>query len=133
MSEGPEQPDQVGPEEDYYPELTSETTNWAMLCHLAALLGFIPPFVGAIFGPLILWLIKGKEHPFIDDNGKESLNFQISIMIYSVLLVPTFCIGIGVVLLPAIWLADVILIVVAAVKASDGEAFRYPLCLRLIK
>jgi uncharacterized Tic20 family protein len=114
-------------------ELTDEARNWGMLCHLAALLGFIPPFVGVVLGPLILWLIKGKEHPFIDACGRESLNFQISMLIYSAILSVTLCIGIGFVLLPALWALDAILVLVAAVKANGGVVYRYPASLRLIR
>ncbi len=114
------------------PPLTNETKNWGMLCHLSALLGFVPPFIGVVLGPLFIWLVKGKEHPFIDANGRESLNFQISMLIYSAILSVTLCIGIGFVLLPILWAIDVILIVVAAVKASGGTVYRYPLTIRLI-
>ena len=114
------------------PPLSNETRNWGMLCHLSALLGFVPPFIGVVLGPLAIWLIKGKEHPFIDANGRESLNFQISMLIYSAILSVTICIGIGLFLLPALWAVDVILIVVAAVKASGGAVYRYPLTIRLI-
>jgi uncharacterized Tic20 family protein len=114
------------------PPLTNEIKNWGMLCHLSALLGFVPPFIGVILGPLVIWLIKGKEHPFIDANGRESLNFQISMLIYSAITSVTICIGIGFFLLPVLWAIDVILIVVAAVKASGGAVYRYPLTIRLI-
>lgn len=114
------------------PPLTDEIKNWGMLCHLSALLGFVPPFIGVVLGPLAIWLIKGKEHPFIDANGRESLNFQISMLIYSAITSVTICIGIGLFLLPVLWVIDVILIVVAAVKASSGVVYRYPLTIRLI-
>lgn len=114
------------------PPLTNEIKNWGMLCHLSALLGFVPPFIGVVLGPLAIWLIKGKEHPFIDANGRESLNFQISMLIYSAITSVTICIGIGIFLLPVLWAVDVILIVVAATKASSGAVYRYPLTIRLI-
>ena len=114
------------------PPLTNEVKNWGMLCHLSALLGFVPPFLGVILGPLVIWLIKGKEHPFIDANGRESLNFQISMLIYSAITSVTICIGIGLFLLPVLWAVDVILVVVAGVKASSGVVYRYPLTIRLI-
>lgn len=117
-------------QEDDYPVLTNNDRNWAMLCHLSALLAFIPPFVGLILGPLILWLVKGKEHPFIDEHGKEALNFQISVLIYSLVLC---CTLLGIVLLPLLWLGDVIFVIIAAMKASDGESYRYPMCIRLIR
>jgi uncharacterized Tic20 family protein len=119
-------------QEDQLPELTSEARNWGMLCHLSALLGFVPPFIGVVLGPLLVWLLKGKEHPFIDANGRESLNFQITMLIYSALLSVTICIGIGIFLLPLLWLVDVILVVVASIKASNGLVYRYPLTLRLL-
>ena len=92
----------------------------------------MPPFIGVVLGPLVVWLVKGKEHPFIDANGKESLNFQTSMLIYSVLLSPTLCIAIGIVLLPALWIFDLILVVVASMKASGGAVYRYPLTIRLV-
>jgi uncharacterized protein len=116
---------------DDLPELTSEARNWGMFCHLIALLA-MPLGFGHIVGPLVIWLIKRNDHPFIDDQGKESLNFQISITIYTVLLSPTICIVIGLPLIAALWIANVIMIVVASIKASGGEAFRYPLTLRLV-
>jgi uncharacterized Tic20 family protein len=119
-------------QEPQLPELTADAKNWGMFCHLAALLGFIPPFLGVIIGPLVVWLIKGKEHPFIDANGKESVNFQISMLIYSAILSVTICIGIGLVLLPILWTIDVVLVIVASVKASNGLVYRYPLTLRLV-
>jgi uncharacterized Tic20 family protein len=119
-------------QESQLPELTADAKNWGMFCHLAALLGFIPPFLGVIVGPLAVWLIKGKEHPFIDANGKESINFQISMLIYSAILSVTLCIGIGFVLLPMLWTIDVVLVIVASVKASSGIVYRYPLTVRLV-
>jgi uncharacterized Tic20 family protein len=113
------------------PPLTNEAKNWGMLCHLIALLA-MPLGFGHVVGPLVVWLLKRGDHPFIDDQGKESLNFQISVSIYTLLLSPTLCIGVGIVLLAALWISNVVLIVVAAIKASGGEAFRYPLSIRLV-
>ena len=55
---------------------------WAGFCHLAALAGYVVPMVGNIVGPLVVWLMKKEEYPLVDDQGKESINFQISILIY---------------------------------------------------
>jgi uncharacterized protein len=128
MSEGPTEQPQIE-----IRELTTEARNWGMLCHLSALLGFIPPFIGVVLGPLLLWLVKGKEHPFIDACGRESLNFQISMLIYAALLTPLFCIGIGFVLWFALWALDAVLVIVAAYKANDGVVYRYPMTMRLIR
>ena len=79
-------------------DINQEARTWAMWCHLAALLAIplafvgIPPLLLNIVGPLVVWLWKKDQHPFIDDQGKESLNFQISLSIYGFLLV----IGLGI-------------------------------------
>jgi uncharacterized Tic20 family protein len=115
------------------PELTNDAKNWAMFCHLAGLFGFGLPLVGHVVGPLIIWALKRDEHPFIDHQGKEAINFQISMVIYMALVTPTLCIVIGFVLLPVLLVTDVVLIIIAAVAASRGEAYRYPLTIRLVK
>ncbi len=128
MSENPDN----APQAENAPPVTNEVMNWAMLCHLVALLA-MPFGLGHIVGPLLVWLIKRDQHPFIDDQGKESLNFQISMTIYGALLVPTLCVGIGFVLLPALLVTNIIFIVIASVHASRGEWYRYPLTIRLIR
>ena len=106
--------------------------TWAMAAHLAALAGFIIPF-GNIIRPLIIWLIKKDESPFVDDQGKESLNFQISITIYAIVSALLILIVIGIFLLIAIGVLVLVMVIVAAVKANSGEKFRYPLTIRLIQ
>ncbi len=128
MSDNPYQP----PETTDIPELTDDVRNWAMLCHLIALLAMPLVGFGNIVGPLVVWLIKRDEHPFIDQQGKESLNFQISITIYTMILIPTVCVGVGIVLLPALWIANAVFIVIASISASRGVAYRYPLNIRLV-
>ena len=71
-------------EQDLQPELSPEVRQWAMFCHFAAFLGLVLPF-GNLIGPLIVWQIKKDVHPFIDDQGKEALNFQISVALAAVL------------------------------------------------
>ena len=97
----------------------------AMLCHLAGLIGFL--------GPLIVWLIKKDEFPLVNDQGKESLNFQITVLIALVISGILMAVFIGFLLFPLVWLADLILIIVATVKANSGVVYRYPFALRLIK
>jgi uncharacterized Tic20 family protein len=104
---------------------------WAMLCHLSALAGFIIPF-GNIIAPIIIWILKKEEYPLVDDQGKESLNFQISITIYIIISVILIFVAIGIVLLLLVALFSLIMIVVASIKANDGEKYRYPLTIRLI-
>ena len=102
-----------------------------MLCHLSALAAFIFP-LGNIFGPLIVWLVKKDESPFVDDQGKESLNFQISFTIYCIFAAILSVILIGFILLIALGIAFLILVIIAAVKANEGKEFRYPFTIRLV-
>lgn len=116
-----------------------------MLCHLLALTALIGIPLGNILGPLIIWLIKRDEDPFVDLCGKESLNFQISMTIYGLALflfmLPAVIIPfIGVLLLPLIMLAGIALAImvivytiIAAIKASEGDSYTYPLTIRFIK
>ena len=103
-----------------------------MLCHLLALAGFLVPF-GNIFGPLGMWLVKKDEFPFVSSEGKESLNFQISVTIYAVCAGLLTLVGIGLVLLPVVGLFSLIMVILATVQANNGVAYRYPLCIRLVK
>jgi uncharacterized Tic20 family protein len=111
--------------------LSSDERNWGMFCHLAALAGFIIPF-GNIIGPLIVWLMKREEYPLVNDQGKESLNFQISILIYIAISVVLALLLIGFLLLVAIGVFSLVMIILAAMKANEGVSFRYPLCIRFI-
>ena len=107
-----------------------EALTWGMLCHLSALCLFIFPVFGNILGPLILWLLKKNDHPFIDEHGKESLNFQISMTVYRIAAAITV---IGLIVTGVICIADPILTIIAAIKTSNGEDYRYPLTIRFIK
>lgn len=104
---------------------------WGMLCHLSALAGFVIPF-GNIIAPLIIWILKKDEFPHVDDQGKESLNFQISITIYFIIGVILVFVAIGIVILPIIALFALIMIIIASIKANDGVKYRYPLTIRLV-
>ena len=106
--------------------------TWGMLCHLSALSGFVIPF-GNLIGPLIIWLVKKEESEYVDKQGKESLNFQISVTIYALVAAVLVLIVVGIILLIALGIAVLILIVVAAIKASNREEFSYPLTIRFIQ
>ncbi len=110
-----------------------------MWCHLSALSGLVIPF-GNIIGPLIIWQMKRIEYPSVDEHGKESLNFQLSVLIYlvggAVLAFIGMLICIGWLLFPvliALHFGALILAVIAGIKANDGVSYRYPFNLRLIK
>lgn len=108
---------------------------WAMLIHLSPILGSVLFSMGIPGGnillPLILWLIKREGAPFVDDQGKEVMNFQITMTIVGAVLFAIVCVGWA--LLPALAIYALVLGIYAAVKANDGVLFRYPLTLRLVK
>ena len=105
---------------------------YGMLCHLLALSLYIGVPFGNILGPLIMWLVKKDEYPFVDDQGKESLNFQISMMLYGVIAGVLVLIVIGIPLLIAIAAFDLVMVIIASIKANEGVPYRYPLTIRFI-
>ncbi|MFA5818026.1 MAG: DUF4870 domain-containing protein [Bacteroidales bacterium] len=114
-------------------KVLSETErNWAMLCHLSAFAGFFFPF-GGIIGPLICWLSRKDESVWVNVNGKNSLNFQLSMLLYIVLVIPLCLIIIGIPIIFLLITLKVICIIIASVKAAKGELFRYPLLIPFIQ
>ena len=107
-------------------EISKDARNMAMLCHLLAI------FTGFV-APLIIWLIKKGEEPFVDQQGKEALNFQITVILAMFVAGLLTFICIGVPLLFAIPVADLVFCIIASIKASNGVAYRYPVSLRLVK
>ena len=110
----------------------AEAKQWAMFAHLAALAGFIIPF-GSIVGPLLVWQLKKDVDPFVEKNGKEAVNFQITIAIAAVVCFMLMFVVIGVLLFPVLVLIWLIFTIIAGVKANDGVAYRYPMTIRFIK
>jgi hypothetical protein len=104
---------------------------WAMFCHLAGLAGFIFPF-GNVIAPLIIWLVKKEEYELVNDQGKEALNFQISMSIYIIASVILIILVIGIPLLIILGIFSLIVIIIAAIKANEGEKYRYPLTIRFL-
>ena len=110
-----------------------EARKWAMICHLSALVGLMGNGVGFLLAPLIVWLIKKEDHPFIDEQGKEAVNFQITMFMALLLGALLTLVVIGVVLLVAVAILMTVLPIVAGVKANKGEIYKYPLTIRFIK
>ena len=114
------------------PTPSYEVRQGAMLCHLAAFLGFVFPF-GSVVGPLILWQMKKEKDAFIDDQGKEALNFQITVAIaWMACIVLAFAV-VGFFLMFALAIATVVLTIIGSIKANKGIAYRYPLTWRVVK
>lgn len=113
-------------------ETNQQARNFAMLCHVLSLAGFVVP-LGNVIGPLIMWLVKKDEFPFVDEQGKEAVNFNITVLIAAIVSAILTVILIGILLLLAVVVTWLVFTIIAAVKASGGEHYRYPLTLRLIK
>ena len=107
-------------------ETNKDARNMAMLCHLLAIFS-------SFIAPLIIWLLKKDEEPFVDSQGKEALNFQITVILAMVVSSLLTAICIGVPLLFAIPIANLVFCIIAAVKASNGVAYRYPVSIRFLK
>lgn len=110
----------------------AEERQWGMFAHLAALAGFIIPF-GNLIGPLVIWQMKKAEMPFVDDQGREALNFQITVTIALVVCAVLMVVLIGALLLPVVGIAALVLTIIAAMKANEGTRYRYPFAWRPIK
>jgi uncharacterized Tic20 family protein len=105
-------------------EANKDARMFAMLAHLLAIFT-------CFVGPLVIWLIKKDEQPFVEEQGKEALNFQITVAIAYV--VATLLPIAGCFLAPAVWVVNLIFCIMACVAANKGEHYRYPVSLRLIK
>jgi uncharacterized protein len=122
---------------------SAEEKQWAMFVHLSALLGAVFTGVwfgwGCFIGPLVIWLIKRDTMPFVADQGKEALNFNITVALIGLVMLVFVIMTLGIGLLVAVpvglivGLAWLVFTIIGAIKASEGVAYRYPIALRLIK
>lgn len=110
----------------------SDARMWAMLTHLSALTGMFT-LIGSLVGPILVWQIQKEKSAFIDFHGKEAINFNITVAIAAGISFVLMILLIGIVLLwivGAVWL---VFTVIAAIKANNGEYYRYPISIRFIK
>ncbi len=111
----------------------SDAFQWAMFCHLGAFAHFIGiPFAGLI-APIVLWQMKKDVHPFVDEQGKESVNFQLSVLLAVVICIPLCFVCVGFILLAAVAVCNIVFVILAALAANKGEHYRYPISIRFIK
>jgi len=113
--------------------MEKQDKTFGMLCHLTAFTMFIGVPFGNIIGPFIIWLIKKDESEFVDKCGKESLNFQISMTIYLFICGILALILIGFLGMVAVFLIELVCVIKASIKASEGEFYSYPMTIRFIK
>lgn len=109
-----------------------DARNWGMICHLSAFFGCVIPF-GNVLGPLIVWSIKKSDHPFIDDQGLEALNFQLTVALCLIASFILIVMVVGIILIPVITIYALIMTIVASIKANEGEYYRYPVTIRFFK
>jgi uncharacterized protein len=107
------------------PEMNQDARNMAMLCHALGVFGFV--------GPLIIWLSEREKHRFVDEHGLAAMNYQISMMIYFAAAYVSLAIFIGILLVPALSIAHIVLIIMGALKAHRGESWQYPFAMKFLK
>ncbi len=108
------------------PLASQDDKTLGMVMHILCLVGF------PIIGPLIIWLMKKDQSPYLDAQGRELLNFQISYFIYAMISVVLIAVLIGIVLIFAVGIASLVFTIIGLVKAADGKVYRFPLCIRML-
>lgn len=106
---------------------------WGMLCHLSALTAVFGIPLLNILGPLVVWLLKKNTSAYVDEQGKNALNFQITATIAGLVCIPLVFLGVGIFLLIGIGIADLVFVIIASIKTNQGESYKYPVTLTLIK
>jgi len=112
---------------------TEHERTWGMLAHLSALAGLVVPLVGIVLGPLAVWLAQRDESQFVAGHAKEALNFNISVLLGAIACMLLMLVFVGFLLGTALFIYWLVMTLVAAIKASEGHTYRYPLSLRLVK
>lgn len=115
-----------------FEQLSRDDRNMGLAVHLASFSGYLIPF-GSILGPLIVWLMKREEIAFVDSCGRNCLNFKISVMVYAIISMILMFIGIGFILLGVLAVFDIVVTIIAAMKASEGISYQYPLTIKFLK
>jgi hypothetical protein len=113
-----------------FPALSSNDRLWSVFCHLSYFFGFA--LISFLF-PLVVYLVMRGESPYLTHHAREALNFHLSVLLYCALCVPLCFIVVGFPLLVAIAVTGIVCAIVAAVKASDGVFYRYPITIRFVR
>ncbi len=114
-------------------DIPSKERLWGMFGHLSSLLGLTCIPFAHLLAPFLIWQIKKEEMPFASSQAKECLNFQISMSIYAIISAILCLVVIGFVFLAILYVMDLVFTIIAAVKANDGVAYRYPFTIRFIQ
>jgi len=111
---------------------TENERTWGMLAHLSALVGLVIPLIGNVLGPLVVSIARSDQSAFVAAHAKEALNFNISVTLAAVLCTLLMLVFVGFLLGSALFIAWLVMTLIAAIKASEGAAYRYPFSLRLV-
>lgn len=111
----------------------AEARKWAMLCHYAAFAWFLAPMIGNVIGPLVVWQLKRESDPYVDEQGREALNFQLTLSLALMVGGVLAWILIGFPLMVLVSVVGLVLTVIGGIKANEGKAWRYPFCIRFLK
>ena len=112
---------------------TENERTWAMLAHLSALVGLLIWMIGIVLGPLAVYLMRRDQSPFVEAHAKEALNFNITVLLAAIACLLLMLVFIGVLLGAALFVAWLVMILIAAIKASEGAPYHYPFALRFVK
>jgi uncharacterized Tic20 family protein len=114
--------------------LTPEERQWGMFCHLSAILASALSGI-SVLGPLICWMVKKDTSKFVDRHGKEAVNFHLNMMVWVLLSIPVAIVtcGIGAALTGAIYVYALVFSIIAGLKANNGEEYKYPAIIRVVK
>jgi uncharacterized Tic20 family protein len=110
-------------------EVSTQSRNLATLSHLSAFITFVG--VPSLVGPLVVWLLN-RDDPFVERQAKEALNFNISFLLYGVVAAISIILLVGLIALPVVLVTWFVLVIVAAVKAGNGEDYQYPFTIRFV-
>ena len=112
---------------------TENERTWGMLAHLSALAGLVMPLVGIVLGPLAVWLAHRDDSAFVAEHAKEALNFNLSVLLGAIACMLLMLVFVGFLLGSALFILWLVMTLIAAIKASEGQPYRYPFSLRFVK
>jgi uncharacterized Tic20 family protein len=112
---------------------TENERTWGMLAHLSALAGVVVWLLGCVLGPLAVYLTRRDQSEFVADHAREALNFNITVALAAIVCMALMVVFVGFILGTALFIGWLVLTLIAAIRASEGERYRYPLSLRLVK
>ena len=111
---------------------TENERTWGMLAHLAALAGLVFPLIGNVLGPLFVSIARGDQSAFVAAHAREALNFNITVTLTAVVCALLMLVFVGFLLLAALFIAWLVMTLIAAIRASEGASYRYPFSLRIL-